>query len=198
MTWQRAAPGIILVLVKLTGTSLFLVFIPQTFPRGNISFVAEENCTVLQTTQSPPEATVTFPARSVIRTTVKATAPVLVNVPRWERYRGSEYWFSDVSDVWFNSQSECSEWNSGLVIINDKKELEFIRNKTTMGDYFIGLTYSEDENKWRWNDGTEPKWNLFTRKPDKIEQDCAIIRAQNVIPVSCYQESRWICEKNNS
>ncbi|KAF7236482.1 Collectin-12 [Varanus komodoensis] len=90
-----------------------------------------------------------------------AAAPVSRPVPRWEGFRGSEYWFSEVPDVWFNSQMECIEWNSNLVTINDKAELEFIVNKATAADYFIGLTYSENNKKWRWTDGTEPSWNLY-------------------------------------
>ncbi|XP_044274867.1 C-type lectin domain family 5 member A-like [Varanus komodoensis] len=196
MMWQWAAPGIILILVKFTGMFLFLIFIPQIFPRGNISFIPEKNFTVLQTTQILPEVTSTVSPRAGIKTTFKA--PVSRPVPRWEGFRGSEYWFSEVPDVWFNSQMECIEWNSNLVTINDKAELEFIVNKATAADYFIGLTYSENNKKWRWTDGTEPSWNLFTKKQKEMGQDCATIRARDVHPASCYKESRWICEKQIS
>ncbi|XP_072847945.2 C-type lectin domain family 5 member A isoform X2 [Pogona vitticeps] len=158
MGWQHVVPGVTLLLVKIMGTSLFFVFIPHIFPRGNISFAYEENRTELQTTQSLPEATTTFPAAS----TIKAKIPP--KAPRWEGYEGSDYWFSEDMASWLNSRTTCKIWNSELVIINDRKELEFISNKTRMADYFIGLTYMEPEEqqpaRWQWNDGRELERSL--------------------------------------
>ncbi|KAG8130269.1 hypothetical protein E2320_017010 [Naja naja] len=46
MNWQQAAPGIVLLLVKLTGTSLFFVFFPQIFPKENFTSISTENSSV--------------------------------------------------------------------------------------------------------------------------------------------------------
>ncbi|XP_042310078.1 C-type lectin domain family 5 member A-like isoform X2 [Sceloporus undulatus] len=189
MDWWRAAPGIIVLLVKLTGTSLFFVFIPHTFPRGNISFIYEENWT-----EGLHEGMTTFPARATSASAVKAQIPL--KPPKWERYRGSYYWFSEDIDVWLNSRMKCQKHNSDLVIITDRKELEFIYNKTTTMDYFIGLVYTGDGDTWLWFDDTEYKRTLFTLNPNGMENECATVRAGEVRPTSCYQKSRWICEKN--
>nr|XP_056704475.1 C-type lectin domain family 5 member A-like [Euleptes europaea] len=168
MGWRYVAPGIFLVLVKITGTSLFLAFIPEIFPRGNFSFVPEENFTAVQV----PEL-------------------------RWESYRGNLYTFSEEMLEWGASYSECMDQNSNLVIINDKKEMEFLQNKTRNADYFIGLEYPDDDNKWLWLDGTEPKGNLFTMRPNEVNKQCATLRGSVVSPASCFQKNRWICEKRN-
>ncbi|XP_053150208.1 uncharacterized protein LOC128344322 isoform X2 [Hemicordylus capensis] len=158
---QRVIPGVILLLVKLTGTSLFVAFIPQIFPRGNISFVPEnisfvpENYTVSgpQTTESISEVTIVYTTEAA--TTTTATAQPW----KWQRYRGSYYWFSEDLRMWTIGRTECKKRGSDLVKINDRNELEFIRNKTKMAYYFIGLTY--DGNKWLWNDDTEIRRDLY-------------------------------------
>ncbi|XP_033029864.1 C-type lectin domain family 5 member A-like [Lacerta agilis] len=186
MGWAHIAPGIILLLVKLTGTSLFLVFIPQIFPRGNFSFIPEENHTEPLTTTNLPE----------VRVTIATTVLIPQKPPTWERNGGSEYWFTEAKEVWFHCRYDCMQWSSDLVIINDRKELEFIQKKTTMGAYFIGLTYAVAQNKWLWTDGTELRNNLFAMRPKAEADECATIAAGELKPVSCHQEHLCICEKN--
>ncbi|XP_061491083.1 C-type lectin domain family 5 member A-like isoform X2 [Rhineura floridana] len=171
MDWKCMAPGIILLLVKLTGTSLFVVFMPKIFPGGILTFVPENY-----------------------------TAPIPWNesFPRWERYRGSDYWFTEDMHFWIDCQALCMKWTSNLLIINDEKELEFIRNKTTAGDYFIGLTYSESKNEWLWINDAGLQRNLFAMNPNVDGKECATITADKVSPVLCYQESHCICEKNDA
>ncbi|KAM6473089.1 killer cell lectin-like receptor subfamily F member 1 isoform 3-T5 [Liasis olivaceus] len=170
MNWQQVAPGVILLLVKVTGTSLFFVFLPQIFPMGNITFTSKENY----------------------------SAQIPLTQPRWERFRGNDYWFSEEKETWLISKATCRDWQSDLVIISDRKELEFMMNKTAMADYFIGLTYSEIKNKWVWTDNKELNLNLFPIKQGTMDEECAAIRAGNVSPVSCYQTFNWICEKTYS
>lgn len=43
--------------------------------------------------------------------------------PKWERFRGHDYLFSEEKAAWVISQLDCKEWKSDLVIINDSKEL---------------------------------------------------------------------------
>ncbi|KAJ6653602.1 hypothetical protein lerEdw1_009036 [Lerista edwardsae] len=114
--------------------------------------------------------------------------------PTWEVYSGSYYWFSEGMLAWINSRRQCMKHNSDLAIINDKKELEFLYNKTERGDYSIGLTL-ENGMRWLWNDGTELERTLFTMKSAEMEEECAAIHAREVIPVICNQKRHWICEK---
>ncbi|KAL8202806.1 UNVERIFIED_CONTAM: hypothetical protein K2H54_025754 [Gekko kuhli] len=212
MGWRQVTPGIILVLVKLMGTSLFVTFIPQIFPRGNFSFVSEENGTVPQTPQSRPEGpTTTTPVRvttAVLQTTqhlaessttssVRVTITVQDPELRWESFGGSSYGFSEHTLNWISSHSECQTWNSDLVIINDEKEMEFLQNRTRNANYFIGLEYPDDGDKWFWIDGTEPRGDLLIMKPNNENKQCATLRGREVSPASCFEANRWICEKKN-
>ncbi|XP_003224692.1 C-type lectin domain family 5 member A [Anolis carolinensis] len=193
MDCRHLAPGIILLFVKLTGTSLFLVFMPGIFPHGNVSFVHEDNWTVLHTTESLPKVTTNIPVRTTASTTQKAPAAPLPL--KWEGYQGSLYWFSETMEIWSGSRIRCKQQNSDLVIIRDKNELEFIFNKTISLEYFIGLSYSEDDRKWEWTDQTELQKNLFTMKQTEVGNECASVMAREVRQTSCFQESHWICKK---
>ncbi|XP_058029248.1 C-type lectin domain family 5 member A-like [Ahaetulla prasina] len=188
MNWQQVAPGVILLLVKLTGTSLFFVFFPQIFPKGNITSISAKNSSVWSPS---PEQT------SSLSPLYPTTVRIPLKQPRWERFRGHDYLFSEEKAMWLISQFDCKLiWKSDLVIISDTKELEFIINKTAMANYFIGLTYSESTKKWEWIDHKEHNVNLFPIKAT-VDKDCAAIGA-DVSPVSCYDEYNWICEKTYS
>uniref|UniRef100_A0A8D0GAU0 C-type lectin domain-containing protein n=1 Tax=Sphenodon punctatus TaxID=8508 RepID=A0A8D0GAU0_SPHPU len=142
---------------------------------------------VPQTTDSLPEPQ-TY-------STIRATTTAAVQHPKWKRHQGKFYLFSEAKENWSNSRTVCDSLGSDLVIINDKKQLEFLHNKTKNADYFIGLTYTEPQRKWLWIDDTETKSNLVTMKPHEVDKDCAVIRAGAVNSASCYQLNHWICEK---
>ncbi|XP_030393028.1 C-type lectin domain family 5 member A-like isoform X2 [Gopherus flavomarginatus] len=169
MNWQLVIPGLVILPIKLVGTSLFLIYFPQIFPmpgsQGTLNSTTERNITA---------------------------KPL-----QWERHRGNYYLFSKAKDVWSSSRTECDDQSSDLVVISDRKELEFLHNKTRDADYFIGLTYSEMEKRWYWIDKTELTRSLFTLKPKTLdyENDCAVIRAGELSPASCHQRNQWICEK---
>ncbi|KAM7180964.1 killer cell lectin-like receptor subfamily B member 1F isoform 2-T6 [Macrochelys suwanniensis] len=159
--------------------------------QGTLNSITEGNITVLQTTPDLPK---TQPDSSTITATARdRTAKPLW----WEGHRGNYYLFSEAEEVWGSSRTECDEQSSDLVVISDRKELEFFRNKTRDADYFIGLTYSEMEKRWYWIDKTELMGGLFTLKPKTLDydNDCAVIRAGEVSPASCHQPNHWICEK---
>ncbi|XP_007443649.1 C-type lectin domain family 5 member A-like [Python bivittatus] len=114
MNWQQVAPGVILLLVKVTGTSLFFVFLPQIFPMGNITFTSKENYSGW--TPSPEQTSSLSPL-------LPTTAQIPLTQPRWERFRGNDYWFSEEKETWLISKATCRDWQSDLVIISDRKEL---------------------------------------------------------------------------
>ncbi|XP_070791493.1 C-type lectin domain family 5 member A-like isoform X1 [Pituophis catenifer annectens] len=188
MNWQHVAPGVILLLVKLTGTSLFFVFFPQIFPKGSIISLSTKNSSVW-----PPAPEQTSSLSPLHPTSVR----IPLKKPRWERFRGHDYLFSEEKATWLISQLDCKDWKSNLVIINDTKELEFVINKTAMANYFIGLTYSESTKKWEWIDHKEHNINLFPIKAI-MDKECVAIGAGDVSPVSCYDDYNWVCEKTYS
>uniref|UniRef100_A0A8D0GEV5 C-type lectin domain-containing protein n=1 Tax=Sphenodon punctatus TaxID=8508 RepID=A0A8D0GEV5_SPHPU len=163
MNWNLVAPVIVIVSIKVVGMSLFFTFLPQMFPtgfQGTLNSTMEDNVTVPQTTDSLPEPQ-TY-------STIRATTTAAVQHPKWKRHQGKFYLFSEAKENWSNSRTVCDSLGSDLVIINDKKQLEFLHNKTKNADYFIGLTYTEPQRKWLWIDDTETKSNLLQHKPKAL------------------------------
>ncbi|CAM5081867.1 unnamed protein product [Eretmochelys imbricata] len=79
----------------------------------------------------------------------------------WEPFQASCYYFSKDLMTWDDSERNCTEMGSHLVVINTRAEQDFIftwANGTVTGhqrrNYCIGLTDQEKKRQWRWVDGT--------------------------------------------
>ncbi|XP_067421782.1 C-type lectin domain family 5 member A-like [Emydura macquarii macquarii] len=167
MNWQLVIPGLIILAIKLVGMSLFMVHFSQIF-----------------STSDSPE-------NSRSSTNGGRTGCSI----RWTFHRGKCYFFSGQEKTWKASQRDCSEANSNLVIINNKEKLEFLYNNTKSEDYFIGLTRTGTENRWKWIDNTEFDPAIFTIGLYSDTSDCAVIGLTVVGTISCSVPNRWICEK---
>ncbi|EMP39685.1 C-type lectin domain family 4 member E, partial [Chelonia mydas] len=79
----------------------------------------------------------------------------------WEPFQASCYYFSKDLMTWDDSERNCTEMGSHLVVINTRAEQDFIftwAKGTVTGhhrrNYFIGLTDQEKKGQWRWMNGT--------------------------------------------
>ncbi|XP_073185246.1 C-type lectin domain family 5 member A-like isoform X1 [Lepidochelys kempii] len=167
MNWQLVIPGLIIVAIKLAGTSLFMVYFSQIF-----------------STDDSPENSKSSTSGG------RTDCPI-----RWTFQRGKCYFFSVQEKTWNASQRACSEANSSLVIINSKEELEFLHNNTKAEDHFIGLSIRGAEGRWKWIDNTEFNTDIFIIGLNSDTSDCAVIGLTVVGTISCSVPNRWICEK---
>uniref|UniRef100_H3AWJ9 C-type lectin domain-containing protein n=1 Tax=Latimeria chalumnae TaxID=7897 RepID=H3AWJ9_LATCH len=71
----------------------------------------------------------------------------------WRLFKGSCYFFSSDSKDWQSSRDNCISMESDLVVITNKEEQDFVKNRTN-GWYWIGLTDQRKEDEWIWVDGT--------------------------------------------
>ncbi|XP_062260160.1 collectin-12-like [Platichthys flesus] len=75
----------------------------------------------------------------------------------------------------------CTNMSSYMLIINDNEEQEFVKDAINGKGYFwLGLTDRDEENVWKWADGTIPVFNKWKPgQPDnwtnghKGGEDCA-------------------------
>ena len=62
------------------------------------------------------------------------------------------------SKTWENAKEECEKWHAGLVKVEFPEENDFIKTKLLPTDkeenYWIGLSDPDNENVWKWTDGT--------------------------------------------
>lgn len=134
------------------------------------------------------------------------TAPPPGCPPNFKKWRGNCYYFSAASQrLNFDEATQfCTNISSHLLIINDNDEQLYIKNTIAEKTFFwLGLTDREEENEWKWVDGTLP---VFTKwKPGQPDnwthghedgEDCAgLIHQANWNDFYCTDRIGFICER---
>ncbi|CAI5767940.1 Hypothetical predicted protein [Podarcis lilfordi] len=72
----------------------------------------------------------------------------------WIGYQRKCYYFSDSYRNWTYSQNYCASFNASLVVIDSQEEMSFLRRYKGPADYWIGLQKMNDQEPWKWIDGT--------------------------------------------
>ncbi|XP_048012786.1 asialoglycoprotein receptor 1-like [Megalobrama amblycephala] len=70
----------------------------------------------------------------------------------WIYYQSSFYFISSEEKNWAGSRRYCTERGADLIIINNREEQEFVRKR--FDGFWIGLTDSDVEDRWKWVDGS--------------------------------------------
>ncbi|XP_015253784.1 PREDICTED: collectin-12-like isoform X1 [Cyprinodon variegatus] len=128
--------------------------------------------------------------------------------PEFRGFGNSCYYFSSSSQrLNFNEASKfCKNMSSHLLIINDNEEQQFIKNSVLNKGYFwLGLTDKEEENVWKWVDGTIPVFtNWKPGQPDNWThghvngEDCAgLIQHAKWNDFYCTDRIGFICERTS-
>ncbi|XP_071405933.1 C-type lectin domain family 5 member A-like [Pithys albifrons albifrons] len=82
--------------------------------------------------------------------------------PQWKKHGRKCYLFFPVTGKdWNASRAECIAMDADLVIIDNKDELVYLMEQSGYRYYFLGLTYSEREQKWKWINNVEHDPALF-------------------------------------
>uniref|UniRef100_A0A3B4YA89 Asialoglycoprotein receptor 1-like n=1 Tax=Seriola lalandi dorsalis TaxID=1841481 RepID=A0A3B4YA89_SERLL len=113
----------------------------------------------------------------------------------WRLLETKCYYFSSRMLSWSSSRAWCRTQGGDLLIINSEQEQSITR-------LWIGLTDAEEEDDWRWVDGSKVNsdpddWKL----DDPLGEDCGHVdTSENALKSwmdgSCKKPYRWICEKN--
>lgn len=122
----------------------------------------------------------------------------------WLNYRDKCYFFSKDLHSFNDAKRTCESTSASLLIINDMEEQKWLQKQIFGKGYFwMGLTDREEENTWRWLDGTEPtftKWKAG--QPDnwghghETGEDCAgLIHEGLWNDFFCEDLISLICEK---
>ncbi|XP_035511367.1 collectin-12-like [Morone saxatilis] len=122
----------------------------------------------------------------------------------WVNYRDKCYFFSKDLHSFDDAKATCESASASLLIINDMEEQKWLKKQTFGKGYFwMGLTDKEEENIWRWLDGTEPAFTKWKPgQPDnwghghEIGEDCAgLIHEGLWNDFFCEDLISYICEK---
>ncbi|XP_026888039.2 collectin-12-like isoform X2 [Electrophorus electricus] len=119
----------------------------------------------------------------------------------WLRFRNSCYGFITEQLSFDGAQKKCSAMASSLLIIRDSEEQDWLHLHTVGKGYFwLGLTDREEENVWRWVDGSLPTFMKWRRgQPDKWShghEDCAgLVHGGQWNDFNCDDQIGSICER---
>ncbi|XP_024135652.1 collectin-12 [Oryzias melastigma] len=122
----------------------------------------------------------------------------------WVNYRNACYFFSKDMLSFDDAKAACQSKSASLVIINDLEEQKWLKTRTLGKGYFwMALTDREEENAWRWLDGTEPAFtNWKPGQPDnwghshEAGEDCGgLIHEGLWNDFFCEDHISYICEK---
>ncbi|XP_073730764.1 uncharacterized protein [Misgurnus anguillicaudatus] len=94
----------------------------------------------------------------------------------WIYYQFSLYFISSEKKSWSESRSYCRDRGADLIIINNKEEQDFV-NKTCKNNFWLGLTDSDEEGRWKWVDGSTVNTEFWwPGEPNdyKGAEDCAL------------------------
>uniref|UniRef100_G3PY44 Collectin-12 n=1 Tax=Gasterosteus aculeatus aculeatus TaxID=481459 RepID=G3PY44_GASAC len=138
--------------------------------------------------------------------------PPVTNAPEtgcpaeFRRFGDSCYYFSSGPQRFNFDESNqfCSNMSSLMLIINNKEEQVFVKDAIAGKGYFwLGLTDKEEENVWKWVDGTLPVFKMWRPgQPDNWThghedgEDCAgLIHNASWNDFYCTDRIGFICER---
>ncbi|KAF7213448.1 collectin-12 [Nothobranchius furzeri] len=122
----------------------------------------------------------------------------------WVNFRNNCYFFSKDLLSFDDASQSCESRSASLLIISDTEEQKWLEKQAAGKGYFwMGLTDREEENVWRWVDGTEPTFKKWKPgQPDnwghnhESGEDCAgFIHEGLWNDFFCEDLISYICEK---
>ncbi|XP_004460475.1 C-type lectin domain family 5 member A isoform X2 [Dasypus novemcinctus] len=120
MNWHMIISGLIVVVLKVVGMTLFLLYFPTIFGSSTVNFSPTRS----YETQVCPRG--------------------------WEFHQGKCFFLSTTESSFNQSRNYCIAEESTLAIVNTPEKQKFLLDIAGAEKYFIGLMYQPAEKKWQW------------------------------------------------
>ncbi|CAM4657328.1 unnamed protein product, partial [Caretta caretta] len=115
----------------------------------------------------------------------------------WQLRGDKCYWVSRGGDMWSESRADCSVRGSQLLVIQDPKELEFLKDLTQGSNQFwVGLSVSSPEKAWTWVGGSPLNQTLFPVSGPAEGNRCGVVNRNRIRSDTCSSVLRWICQRD--
>uniref|UniRef100_A0A8C3ME43 Uncharacterized protein n=1 Tax=Geospiza parvula TaxID=87175 RepID=A0A8C3ME43_GEOPR len=125
--------------------------------------------------------------------------PLVRCPPPWEKHGRKCYIFFPEENPkdWNASRAECTDKGSDLVVIDSREELNYLRSQSRHKYYFLGLTRSAEEQKWKWINNVEHDPAMFRIVGPSTDYLCTVIGFGEVQTAPCGESSTTqnMCEK---
>ncbi|KAM6201841.1 C-type lectin domain family 5 member A [Rhynchocyon petersi] len=167
MNWHMVISGLIVVVLKVAGMTLFLLYFPQIFSRSNNGVVPTESSGTGSYTPACPRGWIPHQRRCFLLSTAELP--------------------------WQESKDACEAEGSALAVVNTPEKLTFLQDITGAEKYFIGLRYKPEEKSWRWINNSPFQGNITNHSQNF---NCATMGLTKTFDSAfCETSYRWICEK---
>lgn len=105
------------------------------------------------------------------------------------------YLFTIEKKNWKGCKQTCQNYTSSLLKIDDEEELAFLQSQAYQNNYWIGLSYNEENYKWEWIDKGTSGIHSTIMNMTSGRGKCAFLASTRIIPVDCFRTYNCICEK---
>ncbi|XP_035556004.2 C-type lectin domain family 5 member A isoform X3 [Canis lupus baileyi] len=181
MNWHMIISVLTIVVLKIVGMTLFLLYFPQIFGGSEDSLLPTE----IYGRVSP-----TFGSSDVSSVPTESSRTACSRT--WYFLQRRCFWLSPFELSWNKSRDFCKREASTLAIVDTPEKLKFLQDKTGAEKYFIGL-YQQEKNRWHWIDNSVFNGNITNQHQNF---NCVTIGLTNTYDAApCDVNFRWICEK---
>ncbi|XP_077706324.1 C-type lectin domain family 5 member A isoform X1 [Canis aureus] len=142
MNWHMIISVLTIVVLKIVGMTLFLLYFPQIFGGSEDSLLPTE----IYGRVSP-----TFGSSDVSSVPTESSRTACSRT--WYFLQRRCFWLSPFELSWNKSRDFCKREASTLAIVDTPEKLKFLQDKTGAEKYFIGL-YQQEKNRWHWIDNS--------------------------------------------
>ncbi|XP_045868499.1 killer cell lectin-like receptor 2 isoform X1 [Meles meles] len=113
----------------------------------------------------------------------------------WSCYGIKCYYFIPESKNWNRCKQICQSYNSSLLKINDKDELAYIQSQIYRNNYWIGLSYDDREQQWKWINTGPPFGINYAFMSSSGRGQCAFLSSTRTATIECSKTYNCICEE---
>ncbi|KYO29947.1 killer cell lectin-like receptor subfamily B member 1B allele A [Alligator mississippiensis] len=115
----------------------------------------------------------------------------------WKLHGDKCYWVSSKPKSWSESREDCAARSSQLLLIQDREELDFMKNLTKANKHFwIGLFVPSPEKGWTWLNGSQLNPAVLPVPSLPEGKVCGAVSGNQIQSESCSTGFLWICQKD--
>ncbi|XP_063011870.1 C-type lectin domain family 5 member A-like [Melospiza melodia melodia] len=186
------------VLVVVLVPIVVALTLSWTLPHGQTAGSQKGSTTLSPTIQEDP--TTLSPTTQEDPTTLSHIPERTPGCPTaWKKHGRKCYFFFPEREAmdWNASRAECTAMGSDLVVIDSREELSYMLSQSSHNYYYLGLTRSAEEQKWKWINNVEHDPAMFRILGLYRDLHCTVIGfgKVSIAPCAGTRAIQNMCEK---